>query len=96
MPMYEYCCPHDGLFEVYRPVGSAPEALACTACGLASPRVLSAPVLRRAKQSALFAAMEHAERSAHEPDVVTSLPAAGRSSNRILKPTPELMRLPRP
>jgi len=96
MPMYEYCCPHDGLFEVYRPVGSAPGTLACTTCGLHAPRVLSTPVLRRARQTSLFAAMEHAEKSAHEPDVVTSLPAAGRASHGILKPTPELMRLPRP
>lgn len=95
MPIYEYCCTTDGPFDVYRSVGTAPESIACPECGAPAVRIVSMPVLRRATQSAVFAAMEHAQKSAHEPDVVASVPRADRRSNRVLKVTPDLMRLPR-
>ena len=43
------------------------------------------------------AAIERAERSRHEPEVVSSLPTAGaRKATKVLPLTPTLRRLPRP
>ena len=46
---------------------------------------------------ALGAAIDRAEKSAHEPEVVTSLPPApARKRTPVLPLTPTLRRLPRP
>jgi hypothetical protein len=59
--------------------------------------VFSIPMVRRGSRSAVFAAIDHAEKSRHEPEVVTSLPAAGaRRQTPVLPLTPTLARLPRP
>jgi putative FmdB family regulatory protein len=97
MATYEYRCEHDGLFDVILPLGTAPESTQCPACGVEAKRAISAPMVRRGSQSAWFAAMDHAEKSRHEPDVVTSLPATGALRPRQeLKMTPALWNLPRP
>jgi hypothetical protein len=45
----------------------------------------------------LVAAIDHAEKTRHAPDVVTSLPPAGaRKRTPVLPLTPTLRRLPRP
>jgi len=95
MPIYEFRCPADGPFEVYRPMGTAPDSIPCAACGKPAMRVMSLPVLRRGPHSAVIAAMDRAERSAHEPDVVSAPPRRDGMATRALKVTPELMRLPR-
>jgi putative FmdB family regulatory protein len=97
MATYEYRCEHDGLFDVILPLGTAPESTQCPACGIEAKRAISAPMVRRGSQSAWFAAMDHAEKSRHEPDVVTSLPATGAlRPSQELKMTPALWNLPRP
>jgi putative FmdB family regulatory protein len=96
MAIYEYRCGRHGRFDVSRPLGSAPETAACPVCANASGRVFSAPMLKRAPR-ALVAALDHEEKTRHEPDVVTSLPSTGARRRTPMAPlTPALQRLPRP
>lgn len=95
MAIYEYRCDHDGLFEVTRPLGTAPAFVACTVCGSESRRVISVPTVRTGSRSAWTAAIDHAEKSRYEPEVVKSLPSTGARS-RTLPLTPTLRGLPRP
>ena len=94
--IYEYRCDRDGVFDVTRPLGTAPESVSCTKCTSEARRVFSAPMLFRGSR-ALFAAIDHAEKSRDEPEVVTSLPSTGaRRRTPMAQMTPALQRLPRP
>lgn len=96
MAVYEYKCDRHGAFDVFRPVGTAPESMACAVCGRDAKRVFSPPMLPHPRQD-LVAAIDHAQKSAHEPEVVSSLPSTGRKRTQPMAPlTPSLMRLPRP
>lgn len=66
MPVYDYECPHCGLFSDLLPMSQATVPQACPQCGASSPRVISAPRLAVMSSSQRNA---HAvnERSAHEP-----------------------------
>jgi putative FmdB family regulatory protein len=95
--IYEYRCEQDGVFEVTRPLGTAAEAETCSVCGSQARRVISRPMVLCGSRPAWTAAIEHAEKSRHEPDVVTSLPSTGaRRRTPVLPLTPTLRRLPRP
>jgi putative FmdB family regulatory protein len=95
--IYEYRCDEDGVFDVTRPLGTAPESVACPACGREARRVFSIPTIRCGSRPGWMAAIDHAEKSRHEPEVVTSVPAAGAPRRtRVLPLTPTLARLPRP
>ena len=97
MAIYEYRCDQDGVFEITRPLGTAPELATCSVCGGEARRVFSVPLVICGSRSALVAAMDRAERSRDEPDVVTSLPSTGaRRRTPVLPLTPTLARLPRP
>lgn len=97
MAIYEYRCDRDGVFEVTRPLGTAPESVICSACGSEARRVISIPMIRSGPRTAWTAAIDHAEKSRHEPEVVTSLPSTGaRRRTPVLPLTPTLRRLPRP
>lgn len=97
MAIYEYRCRQHGVFDIMRPLGTAPGSIACAACGAESRRVISAPMVISSSRSAWSAAVEHAQKSRHEPDVVTSVPSAGaRMRTRVLPLTPTLRGLPRP
>jgi putative FmdB family regulatory protein len=94
--IYEYRCARDGAFEVTLPIGTAPASVACPACASAAARVFSSPMMSFAPR-ALVAALDHEEKTRHEPDVVTSLPPApARRRTPVLPLTPTLRRLPRP
>jgi putative FmdB family regulatory protein len=96
MAIYEFRCDHDGPFEVIRPLGSAPESMACPVCAGEAGRVYSTPMISLAPR-ALVAALDHEEKTRHDPDIVTSLPPAGaRKRTPVLPLTPTLRRLPRP
>lgn len=97
MAIYEFRCEVDGLFERMFAIGAAPDATDCPQCGRASARAMSAPSLRCGMRPHWFAAMDRAEKSRHEPDVVRSLPPV--SNPRRITPaqmTPALRQLPRP
>ena len=97
MPIYEYRCDQHGVSEITRPLGTAPKSVTCLVCGSQAQRVFSVAAVRSGSRGALLAAMDHAEKSRHEPDVVTSLPSTGaKRSTPVLPLTPALRRLPRP
>jgi putative FmdB family regulatory protein len=94
--IYEYRCDDDGAFEVTRSVGTAPGSAACPVCGTKARRVFSKPMLALSSPG-LVAAIDHAEKSRDEPELVTSLPPRGaRKRTPVLPLTPTLRRLPRP
>jgi putative FmdB family regulatory protein len=96
MAMYEYRCAQDGVFDARHPIGTAPQTMACPACEAEASRVFSKPMLFSTPRG-LVAALDHEEKTRHEPDVVTSLPPAGpRQRTPVLPLTPKLSRLPRP
>lgn len=96
MALYEYRCDQDGVFEVTRPLGTAPVSVACSVCGSESRRILSLPMIRSGTRSGWTAAMDRAEKSRYEPEVVSSPPPAIGSRRRTLPLTPTLRGLPRP
>jgi len=94
--LYEYRCERDGAFEVSRPIGTAPTSIACPLCTSEAGRVFSSPMVSVAPR-AVVAALDHEEKTRHEPDVVTSLPRApAHRRTAVLPLTPTLRRLPRP
>jgi putative FmdB family regulatory protein len=96
MVIYEYRCAQHGVFEVMRPMGATTASAPCPHCGGETMRALSAPSVTRASRSAWFGAVEHAEKSRHEPEVVSAVPSAGARRTRQIPMTPALRRLPRP
>jgi putative FmdB family regulatory protein len=95
MALYEYVCRTHGAFEILRRLGEAPPDAACPVCDGTAARVISAPSLVLGRRAALFTAIEGAQKSRHEPEVVTSLPPSG-APRRQPRMTPELWKLPRP
>ncbi|UGS37036.1 FmdB family zinc ribbon protein [Capillimicrobium parvum] len=96
MALYEYRCEHHGAFDVVRDMGTAPGSIGCPACGSRARRIFSAP-MTSSTPPALAAAIDHAEKTRGEPDVVTSLPPRPRHERTAVLPlTPTLRRLPRP
>ncbi|MFN0304131.1 MAG: zinc ribbon domain-containing protein [Burkholderiales bacterium] len=95
MAIYEYQCDQHGAFDVTRPLGTAPTSVPCSVCGSEARRVFSLATVRSGTRTAWTAAIDHAEKSRHEPEVVTSLPSSG-ARRRTLSLTPALRRLPRP
>ena len=96
MAIYEYRCDRHGAFEVMRAIGTAPVSIACPACEREARRVFSKPMLTSTPPG-LVAAIDHAEKTRDEPDLVTSLPPSDpRRRTPVLPLTPTLRRLPRP
>jgi putative regulatory protein, FmdB family len=93
MARYGYRCVRCSDIEAVFPIGTAPATVPCPQCGATSTRVFSAPMLTRTP-AAVAARLERAERSAFEPEVVTSLPP--RRTGRPAARHPAVSRLPRP
>ena len=91
MATYEYRCNRDGVFEITRPLGTAPNSCICCVCGSEAGRTFSVAMLRLGSRPAVFAASDYAEKSRYEPDVVNSVPAAGaRWAHRCYRLRPRL------
>ena len=69
MPNYDFVCEDCGPFEQQRPLAEASDQMACPSCGRESRRVYAMPNTRR-MPAALSSAMDRADKSAHEPEVV--------------------------
>lgn len=96
MAIYEYRCDGHGTFEAMWAIGTAPASISCPVCEREARRVFSKPMIT-STPSELAAAIDHAEKTRDEPDLVTSLPPAGaRRRTPVLPLTPTLRRLPRP
>lgn len=97
MPIYEYQCDAHDRFELRQPMGSASDQAACPHCGASARRMLSAPRIVTRGHGAWTAAIDRADKSRYEPEVVTSLPRTGmRRSTPVVPLTPQLRGLPRP
>lgn len=86
MPIYEYVCPRCDRFEASRPLDAAGEAIDCPVCGSSAARYYGPPNIVRTP-AALAWAKERSERSAYEPEVVTTAPR-GRPLPRRHAPSP--------
>ena len=96
MAIYEYQCDGDGIVEATHPIGTAPASVTCPVCGREARRVYSAPMISSLPPG-LVGAIDHAEKTRDEPDVVTSLPPKPANQRTPVLPlTPTLRRLPRP
>ncbi|MGE3288571.1 MAG: zinc ribbon domain-containing protein [Pseudonocardia sp.] len=93
MATYTYRCTVDGPVDVRAPIGTAPVTIACPACGVPSPRVITAPMLGLADRGRM-AVIDRTEHSRAEPDVVSALPR--RSGRPAASLDPRTRTLPRP
>jgi hypothetical protein len=80
------------MIDVRRGFGAAPIVAPCPVCGRPMRRVWTAPMVSLAPRAAV-GAIDRAERSRTEPEVVTRVP--GRPG-RTIASTPAQRRLPRP
>jgi putative FmdB family regulatory protein len=95
VPVYQYRCAEHGVFEVTLAMGVAAAWRRCTGCSADARRVFSPPLLSRTP-TAVAAAIEHADKSRFEPEVVAApVPRPGARAPRTA-PNPLLQRLPRP
>lgn len=92
MATYEYRCAQCGPFETRHPIGRAPSEAACPECGGASRRVFTMPNVSVMSKE-LGAALERAEKTRDEPEVVSQVPP---SRQAVRRPHPALSRLPKP
>lgn len=71
MPLYDYKCKDHGVFHDLVSMHASGESRNCPRCGQLSPRIIMIPpeILRMAP--ARRAAMEHNEKSRHEPIIST-------------------------
>lgn len=75
MPTYEFLCEDCGPFEERRSFAEAGNPVACPLCDQETRRVYSMPATKKTP-AGLSNAMNRAEKSAHEPEVVRH-PAGG-------------------
>lgn len=96
MASYSYRCRDDGtVFDVPAPIGTASSHELCPGCGAPAGRIISAPRISLAPRSTMRL-LDRAASSAHEPDVVTTLPSRNRRAAGASTGNPALRDLPRP
>ena len=96
MVAYHYRCGRHGLLAVSVPMGQAADTVPCPVCDDTAVRVFSAPMFSAAPK-AMVAAIDRAEKTREEPEVVSSLPRRDPSKRTPTAPSsPLLRRLPRP
>ncbi|WGD36561.1 FmdB family zinc ribbon protein [Lysinibacter sp. HNR] len=71
MPTYEFGCTNGDVFDAVYSMSEVPGDTDCIRCGAPAQRRLSAPHLS-ASGSAAYQLIDSTQRSAHEPEVVTS------------------------
>jgi putative FmdB family regulatory protein len=93
---YEYRCGQHGVFDVVLPMGSATDHVSCPTCGASAVRAFSLPFTATSSRAAM-AVIDHAEKSRHEPELVSAVPRRPLSQRTpMAPPNPALQRLPRP
>lgn len=96
MAIYQFRCDEHGGIELEAAMGTAPPTLSCPGCDRQARRVFSAPMLGRTPR-AVATAFEGSQRSADQPDVVTSLPSsADPAHQQRCTHDPKHQRLPKP
>jgi len=81
MPRYDYFCRSCGIFEHLCALQAASDPVVCPTCATAAKRVYSPPGLVKTP-AALEKRLDHAHKSAYEPEVVERAPSSqgGRST----------------
>lgn len=69
MPVYDFVCEDCGPFEQRRSFAEADDPMVCPSCEGKVRRIYSVPYTKR-MPTALLGAMDRAEKSAHEPELV--------------------------
>lgn len=93
MPLYEFRCARCGVFDSHHSMADVPRERDCPYCADKARRMFSAVGLSRLG-SPEAKAIDHAQRSASEPEVVTG--AAGRRRATPVTTDPRHQKLPRP
>lgn len=96
MPLYAYRCNDCAEVEAQLPMGQAADTIPCPGCGRPASRRFTAPHLS-SSSGAAYQLIERTQRSATEPEVVTSPGAkagAGRGGGTTMNPLHR--KLPRP
>ena len=95
MPRYGFRCPSGTEFDAVYSMALVPDSTECAHCGEQAKRLPGAPFLSNAGSSA-FGLIDRAERSAHEPQVVSgSLPGSRRRPGTPTTRNPLHAKLPR-
>ena len=97
MPLYEYRCPEDDVFEVFFTMHDKPSTVACPQCGQAASSQLPAIGLSKLN-SAAVRVLDATRATAETPQVVNSI-SGTRTKNRQATPVsqhPLHKKLPRP
>ncbi|CAA9459305.1 MAG: hypothetical protein AVDCRST_MAG37-3509 [uncultured Rubrobacteraceae bacterium] len=81
MPIYDFVCEDCGPFEQRRSAAESDAPAACPSCEGGAKRVYSMPNTSR-MPTALSGAMNRAEKSAHEPEVIQRPAGGGTSSGK--------------
>lgn len=95
MPIYDFRCPDGHGVEASFAMAKRPDELVCPTCGQSSRRRMPSPRLSVAG-SAAFGLMDSTQRSAHEPEVVSTTRPGTRSSGTQFTSNPLHRKLPRP
>lgn len=96
MVAYDFRCAQHGPFELHMSMAEATPTANCPECGRVAGRIYAAPMTRRAPAH-LVAAIDAAEKSRHEPEVVTSIPRRPpHKRTPMAPPNPAFNKLPRP
>ena len=94
MPSYAYRCSEGCRFDAIYSMAEVPGEVTCRECGASARRAVTAPHLSQAGSSA-YGLIDSAQRSAHEPAVVSSLPGAGPKRVQPVTRNPLHAKLPR-
>ncbi|MEH0147279.1 zinc ribbon domain-containing protein [Corynebacterium sp. Q4381] len=95
MPIYEFKCVDGHVTDMQLPMSSETREINCPDCGSQARRLISAPSVRRV-DAGLASAVEATQKSAYEPQVVSSLPSAGNARVTKVTHNPQHAKLPRP
>lgn len=95
MPWYDFKCGDGHINERSFSLADDVRSIDCPDCGSIAERCVSMPMVMRAN-TASAAAITKAEKSAYEPDVVTSLPSAGNKRATPVTHNPLHAKLPKP
>jgi putative FmdB family regulatory protein len=93
--LYAYNCSGCGEFDLSAPMGTASPQAPCPRCASLARRVFTAPHLGRGNNPRMRL-LDATKRSAHEPQVVDSIPAAGARKPGAVTYNPRHSKLPRP
>ncbi len=99
MARYTYRCGEHGPHDVSAPIGTANDVEPCPVCRTPGSRMITSPMLSVANRG-VTTAMDRAEKSADQPEVVRSLPAGATTRHTPVKKreaaNPAWAGLPRP